>query len=258
MFPFLTLQHATVVRGQTNVLHDLSLRIAQGERIAILGPNGCGKSTLIKLISREIYPLASPKTKVEILGRERWDISELKRTLGIVQNDLPGPSILKCTATEAILTGFFSTAALWPHLQVTPEMHDQAYLMLTKVGARDFADRPFGLLSAGQQRRILIGRALVASRNCLLLDEPSNALDLAAQRDLRNLLTDLASQGTTLIHITHHIADLIPAISRIIFLSRGRIIADGPRAELLTAPNLSQLFQTEVRLAEHEGLYHAW
>jgi iron complex transport system ATP-binding protein len=113
-------------------------------------------------------------------------------------------------------------------------------------------------MSAGQQRRILIGRALAGSADCLLLDEPSNALDLSAQRDLRDLMVSLAAAGTTLLLITHHIADIIPAMRRIVFMRQGRIFADGDRTELLTADALSSLFQTEVQLTGHQGFYHAW
>jgi iron complex transport system ATP-binding protein len=92
----------------------------------------------------------------------------------------------------------------------------------------------------------------------LLLDEPSNALDLAAQADLRNLLRRLAQQGTGILLITHHIADVLPEIDRILLMRDGRIVADGPKAELLTAANLSTLFQTEVNMTERDGFYHAW
>ncbi len=110
-------------------------------------------------------------------------------------------------------------------------------------------------MSAGQQRRILIGRALVASSDCLLLDEPSNALDLAAQRDLRELLIVLAARGTTIVMITHHIADIIPAMQRVVMMRDGRIVADGARQELLTEAALSELFRTDVRLTEHDGFF---
>jgi iron complex transport system ATP-binding protein len=104
----------------------------------------------------------------------------------------------------------------------------------------------------------MIGRALVASSQTLLLDEPSNALDLAAQVDLRNLLQKLARQGTGILLITHHIADILPEIDRILLMKEGRIVADGSKSHLLTPENLSGLFETEVRMTEREGFYHAW
>jgi iron complex transport system ATP-binding protein len=206
----------------------------------------------------ELYPLASEQTRVSIFGRERWDLTELKKRLGVVQNEIPGKPMLKITGREAVLTGFFSSSTLWPNLVVTGEMKDRADAVLEQIAAERFADRLFGEMSAGQQRRILIGRALVGSKDCLLLDEPSNALDLAAQRELRELLAELAEQGTTMLEITHHIADIIPAMRRVVMMREGRIVADGGREELLTAPVLSDLFGTRVEMAEREGFFHAW
>ena len=258
--PFLHLQHVNVARGNNVVLHDINLSIAAGEHIAILGPNGCGKSTLIKTITCECYPLVQPDTRVSIFGRERWDLTELKKRLGVVSAELPGKPMLHTTGRDAILTGFFSSSTLWPNLigSITPGMQHRTDEILQRIGGESLARKPVGEMSAGQQRRIMIGRALVASSSMLLLDEPSNALDLAAQQDLRNLLRVLAQQGTGILLITHHIADIIPEIDRVLMMKHGRIHADGSKAALLTAPILSGLFETEVSLAEAHGYYNAW
>ncbi|WP_260738083.1 ABC transporter ATP-binding protein [Tunturiibacter lichenicola] len=256
--PFLQLSHVSVARGDNVVLHDISLTVNTGEHIAILGPNGCGKSTLIKTITCECYPLVQPETKVRIFGRERWDLTELKKRLGVVSAELPGKPTLHTTGRDAVLTGFFSSSTLWPNLTVTEEMRVRAEEVLGQIDGVALADKPVGEMSAGQQRRIMIGRALVGSAGMLLLDEPSNALDLAAQADLRRLLRRLAQQGTGILLITHHIADIPPEIDRILLMREGRIVADGSKEELLTAPRLSELFQTEVQLSERDGFFHAW
>jgi iron complex transport system ATP-binding protein len=258
MTAFLELQHVNVARGDNVVLHDINLTVNTGEHIAILGPNGCGKSTLIKTITCECYPIVMPETKVSIFGRERWDLTELKKRLGVVSAELPGRPTLETTGRDAVLTGFFSSSTLWPNLLVTDEMRERAERVLELVDAMDFADRVVGQMSAGQQRRIMIGRALVGSAGMLLLDEPSNALDLAAQAELRTLLRKLARDGTGILLITHHIADIPPEIDRILMMQDGRIVADGPKDELLTAERLSVLFKTKVQLSERDGFFHAW
>jgi iron complex transport system ATP-binding protein len=258
MPPFLHLAHVNVARGDNVVLHDINLTVNTGEHIAILGPNGCGKSTLIKTITCECYPIVQPETKVSIFGRERWDLTELKKRLGVVSPELPGRPTLETSGRDAVITGFFSSSTLWPNLTVTNEMRDRAEEILHLTDAVNFADKPVGQMSAGQQRRIMIGRALVGSAGMLLLDEPSNALDLAAQAELRELLRKLAREGTGIILITHHIADIPPEIDRILMMQDGRIVADGPKNELLTAERLSALFKTEVRLSERDGFFHAW
>ena len=256
--PFLQLSHVNVARGENVVLYDINLSVNAGEHIAILGPNGCGKSTLIKTITCECYPIAEEDTAVCIFGRERWDLTELKKRLGVVSPELPGKPALTTSGRDAVLTGFFSSSTLWPNLTVTNEMRDRADEVLKLIDAESLRDKLVGHMSAGQQRRIMIGRALVASSQMLLLDEPSNALDLAAQRDLRELLRNLAQQGTGIILITHHVSDIIPEIDRILMMKDGRIVADGPRAKLLTAAQLSDLFRTEVHLTEKDGFHHAW
>jgi iron complex transport system ATP-binding protein len=256
--PVVQLEHVTIVRGDREVLHDLSFALHEGEQIALLGPNGCGKSTLLKTLTCELYPLAQPGMRVSLFGRERWDVTELKKRLGVVQNELPGKPMLKIGGLDAVLTGFFSSSTLWPNLTVTPEMRSRAEAMLDRVGASHLRVHPFGEMSSGQQRRILIARALVASAGCLLLDEPSNTLDLAAQRELRDLMRTLAQQGTTILLITHQVADIIPEMERIVMMQSGRIVADGSRDTLLTAPRLSELFATNVRLTHHEGFFHAF
>lgn len=258
MPPFLELAHVNVARGDNLVLHDINLSVNTGEHIAILGPNGCGKSTLIKTITCECYPIVQPETKVSIFGRERWDLTELKKRLGIVSAELPGKPTLHTTGRDAVLTGFFSSSTLWPNLTVTPAMQERADEVLEQIDAVNLIDKPVGEMSAGQQRRIMIGRALVGSSQMLLLDEPSNALDLNAQRELRSLLRKLAQQGTGILLITHNIADIIPEIHRILLLREGRIIGDGPKTDLLTEATLSNLFRTEVHLTEKDGFRHAW
>jgi iron complex transport system ATP-binding protein len=104
----------------------------------------------------------------------------------------------------------------------------------------------------------MIARALVQKPEMLLLDEPSNALDLAAQRELRDALRVVAQQGTGIIMVTHHLADILPEIDRVIMMRAGRIVADGPRPELITVEQLRNLFGVEIALTERDGYWHSW
>jgi iron complex transport system ATP-binding protein len=257
------MEHVSVARGEATVLHDIRLHIRRGEHIAILGPNGCGKSTLIKTMTCELYPLVQPGMHVEVFGKARWDVTELRRRLGVVTCETPPESARKTNAFDTVLTGFFSSSTLWPNLTVTEDMRVIAAEALEHVGATHLADRLLGELSAGQQKRVLIARAMVgsgstANERVLLLDEPSNALDLAAQSELRETMRTLARQGTGLILVTHHIADIVPEIDRVICMRDGRIVDDGPRLDMLTEAKLSTLFGTAVNLSERDGYLHAW
>lgn len=255
---FLELRSVNVARGDRTVLHDVNLTIRTGEHVAILGPNGCGKSTLILTMTCQIYPIVVPGMSVRIFGRERWDLTQLRKQFGIVGTDLPGERTAVTTGLDAVTAGFFSASTLWPNLHVTPEMRQRAVEALTRMEALHLSDQLVGEMSAGEKRRIVIARALVHRPHQLLLDEPSNALDLAAQRELRETLRRLASEGTGLILVTHHLGDILPEIERIILMRDGRIVADGPRRELLTEERLSQLFNAPIRIGHDEEWLHSW
>ncbi len=263
MEAIIELEHVSVARGESVVLHDVSLRIGAGESLAILGPNGCGKSTLLKTMTCELYPLVRPETRVRILGRDRWDLTELKRRMGVVSAELPGRQTLHTTGFNAILTGFFSSSTLWPNLTVTPAMRERAEEIVALVGAEQLRGKVVGEMSAGQQRRLMIGRALAGASvhgdvKMLLLDEPSNALDLGAQHDLREMLRGLAARGIAIVLITHHVEDILPEMQRIVMMREGRILSDGAKRDLLTEAHLSELFGREIKLMERDGYLSAW
>jgi iron complex transport system ATP-binding protein len=255
---FLELRQVNVARGQRIVLHNVNLSIRTGEHVAILGPNGCGKSTLILSMTCQIYPIVEPGMRVHIFGRERWDLTDLRKHFGVVGADLPGERTAVTRGIDAVVAGFFSASTLWPNLHVTEEMRERAGEALARLEATHLAEQLVGAMSAGEKRRILIARALVHRPRQLLLDEPSNALDLAAQRDLRETLRRLAAEGTGLVLVTHHLGDILPEIERIILMRDGQVVADGPRAELLTEATLSELFHTPVRIGRDEEWLHSW
>jgi len=255
---FLDMRSVNVARGERVVLHDVNLAIRTGEHVAILGPNGCGKSTLILTMTCQIYPMVVPGMHVRIFGRERWDLTQLRRHFGVVLADLPGERTAVTTGLDAVTAGFFSASTLWPNLHVTEEMRERAWEALGRMEATHLAHQLVGEMSAGEKRRIVIARALVHRPQQLLLDEPSNALDLAAQRDLRETLRRLASEGTGVVLVTHHLGDILPEIDRIILMRDGRIIADAPRAELLTEPRLTELFNAPIRIGRDEQWLHSW
>jgi iron complex transport system ATP-binding protein len=259
---FLELHRVNVARGERVVLHNVNLTIRAGEHVAILGPNGCGKSTLIMAMTCQLYPMVRPGMSVRIFGRERWDLTELRRHFGVVSagliGELPGERTAVTSGLDAVIAGFFSASTLWPNLHVTSEMRERAVEALERMEASHLSQQLVGEMSAGEKRRILIARALVHRPRQLLLDEPSNALDLAAQRELRETLRRLAGEGTGVVLVTHHLGDILPEIRRVILMSGGRIVADGPREELLTASRLSELFHVPVRIGRDEEWLHSW
>jgi iron complex transport system ATP-binding protein len=246
------------MRGDKVVLHDVNLRIGAGEHVAILGPNGCGKSTLIKTITRECYPLQREGSFMTILGEDRWDVFTLRSRLGIVTNDLLALCTREFSGAEIVLSGFFSSVGVWPHHHVTAGMRTKAREALDLMEISHLEDRPVSEMSSGEARRVLIARALVHDPLALLLDEPSNSLDVLAQHELRAILRKLAAKGIGILLVTHHLADIIPEIERVILLREGRIVADGSKEQVLTPEMLRSVFGLAVELARRDGYYHLW
>lgn len=256
--PLIELCNVTVMRGANVALCKLSLTIGQGEHVAILGPNGCGKSTLIKTITRDCYPLASEGSSVRILGRSLWNVFDLRSMLGIVSNDLMTQCTREITGFDVVLSGFFSSIGIWPNHHVTDEMRTRAADVLTLLEAPHLSEKPVDEMSSGEARRVLIGRALVHDPKALLLDEPSTSLDLFAQHELRETVRKLAQSGIGIVLVTHHLSDIIPEIDRVILMRGGRIVGDGAKADLLTGRSLKDLFGVDVELAQRDGYYHLW
>jgi iron complex transport system ATP-binding protein len=248
--------NVSVARGLKTVLHNINFKIAPGEHVAILGPNGSGKSTLIKTITRECYPLIADGSSLRILGRDRWNVFELRSLLGIVSNDLTVTCSREISVEEAILSGFFSSIGLQTYHRLTPAMQEKASEVIDLLKIGHLRGRWLAELSSGEARRVVIGRALVHSPLALLLDEPANSLDLFAMQELRQTICALAHSGIGIMLVTHHLPDVIPEIDRVIFLKDGRIEADGPKTELLTAERLSDLFCVNLQLIERDGYFH--
>lgn len=246
------------MRGSKIALNDFSLRIGVDEHVAILGPNGCGKSTLIKTLTRECYPVYSENSSVSILGQETWDVFKLRRRLGIVSNDL----MLSCTGEasgrDVVLSGFFSSTAIWPNHNVDTQKRQLADAALAELKISHLADRPVSEMSSGEARRVLIARALVHRPHALLFDEPCNSLDLAAQHSLRQTMSSLARSGTAIILVTHELADIVPEIQRVVLMSGGRVIADGPKEQMLRVERLSRLFGVDLEMTRRNGHYYSW
>jgi iron complex transport system ATP-binding protein len=251
-------QHINVMRGDKLALNDLTLRISQKEHVAILGPNGCGKSTLIKTITRDCYPLALPDSRITIMGEQRWNVFELRLLLGIVSNDLMAVCRTNTTGRDIVLSGFFSSWEIFDNHHVEPDHLKQAEAALAAVGALHLADRPVVQMSSGESQRILIARALVHNPHALLFDEPSNSLDLPMQRNLRETMSKLAQSGVGILLVTHHTADIIPEIERVVLMRDGAIVGDGRKADMLTEEKISDLFGFPARINHRDGYYHVW
>ena len=273
--PFVELDNATVVLGDTRVLDGLTLTIAVGEHTAILGPNGAGKSTFMKLLTLQQYPLerehpkgmeregfsrASPPP-IRIFGKDRWNVFDLRAQIGIVSADLHdrfvhGNSNGVLTGLDAVTSGFFATYGVFVHQRVTEAMRARALDALDRVGAAALGRRTLDTMSTGEARRVLIARALVHNPNVLVLDEPTRGLDVVARHAFMERIRDLARQGVTILLVTHYVEEIIPEIDRVVLLQRGRIAVDGSKRQVLTEKHLTGVFDASLVVQEANGYYH--
>ena len=258
--PLIEIRDATVWRGTTRVYHNFNLTIEQHEQVAILGPNGCGKTTLLKLINRELYPVVANGSWVRILGRNNWNVWDLRSRIGIVSHDLHARYRDTTLARHVVVSGFLSSVGIHGtlHSRVTNEQELQAISILSDLGIGELADTPFGQMSTGQQRRCLLARALVHEPDTLILDEPTSGLDLAASFDYLGRVRRLVKDGRTVVLVTHSLNEIPPEIERVILIRQGEIIADGQKDTVLTVDNLRRTYDTPVRLTKVDGYYLAY
>ncbi len=254
--PLIEFRDVTVTRGDKNVLDAISLSIHAGEQVAVLGPNGSGKSSLIKTITRECYPRLG--SSLRIMGQDVWNLFDLRAQLGVVSNDLMQSCTTSYSGREVVLSGFFGSIGIWPNHHVTPVMEQRADEVIRLMEIAHLCDRNVDEMSSGEARRVLIARALVHAPKALMLDEPTTSLDFRAKHELRRTLRKLAQSGIGIVMVTHNLTDVIPEITRVVLLKDGRIVRDGPKAEVLTAPALSDLFGTPVEIVHRRGFYHLW
>jgi iron complex transport system ATP-binding protein len=254
----LELNGATVVRDGRAILSVDSFTIAQGEHLAILGPNGSGKSTLIKLLTRDILPLWAEPSPVLFQGQPRIALEDARKLLGVVSAFAQEQADVLLPAHDVVLGGFFGSLGVPGHRQPTAEQHERASAALAELEVAHLAERMMSTLSTGEARRVLFARALVHDPAVLVLDEPTNGLDPHAAYHVRQAVRTLARTGRSLVLVTHHVEDIAPEIDRVVMLREARIVADGPKQELLTSERLSELFDVPALLEERDGEYRLW
>jgi len=260
--PLLDIHEASVLRGERLILDRFSLRLAAGQHTAILGANGSGKSTLIRLIARQIYPLAREDNTptIKVFGRDRWNVVELRSLIGIVSPAVQGDYTNEDAPLEvfdAVVSGFFAARGLWVDHEVSESMRQRALEALAQVQATHLVGREMASLSTGEARRVLIARALVHKPRALLLDEPCTGLDPASRRHFLESLRQLAQHGVTLLLVTHHVEEILPEIDHVVLLREGQLLRKGNKANVLTSEALTAAFGMPMHVTQQGDYYHA-
>ena len=251
--PYLELEHVEAWLGGRPVFDNLSLRLNLGEHTVVLGPNGSGKSSLIRLLCRELYPVVKPGSTLRIFGSETVRLSDLRCRIGVLSTDLEARCHPSLKPMDLLLSAFVGAVGLGRHHQVTALQRQRAAELMQQLQLESLAERRFGELSDGQRRRVLLARALVHGPEVLVLDEPTNGLDLRSRFSLLACLRALARSGTTLLLVTHQIETIVPEIERAVLLQQGQCVGAGSTSEMLQAAPLSALFGIPLQVAEQGG-----
>jgi iron complex transport system ATP-binding protein len=255
--PVLEMSGVSVVVQGATLLQDVDWLVSEGERWVLLGPNGAGKTTLLQVAAAARFPT---RGSVELLGEVfgRTDLRELRTRVGESSGALSARVPGRERAIDVVVTAAYSVLGRWREAYDEGDLA-RAHALLGRVGMRAFADRRFGTLSSGEQKRVLLARALMTDPELLLLDEPAAGLDLGAREALLRLLSALAADddSPTSVLVTHHVEEVPIGTTHALLLARGRVVAAGPVREVLTGPLLTRAYGLPLRVEHHDGRFAA-
>jgi len=257
MAEVLKFEGATVVRGRRPILDRVDWAVDESERWVVLGPNGAGKSTLLALASAQLHPT---RGTVEVLGERvgRTDVFELRPRIGFASTALSRRIPGEERVLDVVMTASYAVTGRWN------EAYDglderRATRVLAEWDLADLAERQFGTLSDGEQKRVQIARAVMTDPELLLLDEPSASLDLGARERLLELLSTYAATewAPALIMVTHHVEEIPVGVTHALLLRDGAVVAQGPLGDVVTATNLADTFGMSFTVRRDRGRYSA-
>lgn len=253
----LRFSEVVVRRNARDIVDHLEWSVADDERWVILGPNGAGKTTVLQLADTLIHPTTGV---VEILGERlgRTDVFELRPRIGFASSAMARRVPPEETVLNVVLTAAYSVLGRWNEDYEDIDER-RALRVLAEWKLDHLADRTFGTLSDGEQKRVQIARAIMTDPELLLLDEPTASLDLGAREELLALLSGYAQAPSTpaMIMVTHHVEEIPVGFTHVLLLRDGKAVAAGPLAEALTAENLTATFGLPIRLTADGGRYSA-
>lgn len=254
----LSLHNVTLVREGRAILNNVSWKVGADERWVVLGRNGCGKSTLMKIASLYLHPSSGD---VEVLGEKlgRTDVRSLRKRIGVASSGMADQLRSDLIATDVVMTA--KNAALEPWWHTYDEADRQRALdCLDRMEIGRLANRSFATLSSGEKQRVLLARTLMPQPGLLLLDEPTAGLDLAGREDLVRTLGILAAGVDTpaTVLVTHHVEEIPEGFTNILMLREGQVLTAGPLDIVLTESNLSECFEMPLGLERRHGRWWAW
>jgi iron complex transport system ATP-binding protein len=247
----------SVVRGGTTILDSVNWSVDDDQRWVILGPNGAGKTTLLQIAAAFMHPSTGQADVLdETLGET--DVFGLRPRIGFASTAMARKVPANEKVLDVVMTAAYSVTGRWNEEYETIDER-RAQRVLQEWDLDHLANRKFGTLSDGEQKRVQIARSVMTDPEILLLDEPAASLDLGARESLLQLLSGFAQEPNSpaIIMVTHHVEEIPLGFTHVMLLSGGKIVAAGPIADALTAYALTETFGLAVELTENDGRYSA-
>lgn len=249
--PILELDHVGWKQQGVQILDDISWTLSPGDRWAILGPNGCGKSSLLKIACGHVWPSSGTVLR---LGQRLMDLSLLKRSIGWVTSELARSIPPREPAIETVVTGPLGQIGLkrYGHWKPDKAMFDRAAAVLQSLNCAHLADRPFGVLSQGEKQQVLVARARNIEPIAIICDEPCAGMDPGVRERFLAWMQAVAADptGPAWVLVTHHVEEIVPAFDQTLLMKQGRIQNAGPTDDVVTAENISSLYNVTLERLE--------
>lgn len=252
----LELKNASARLGDQRVFDGLNLEIPCGANTAILGANGSGKSSLLKLINRQLYIQPNENSRCLLFGQALWNVTELRQRMRLVSQDLQQSLLQESTGLMVVASGIYDSVTTWAHQSYSSDDLQKARKWMAYFGVAELENRTIQAMSTGQQRRLLLARAMVTEPDYLILDEPTTALDIGARAHLLKLLSELMLAGHHTVMVTHQVEEILPQVDHLIFLQSGRVVATGAPQAILRSDLLSDLFGLKLKLFRDDAGWH--
>lgn len=243
----ITLENVTLSRQNKTLLKDITWKVNKGEHWAILGLNGSGKTSLLKLITAEYW---TSQGSVEVLGNKfgGTDISNMRTKIGIVGSFIAERLSPHMLAEKIVLTGKYKSSILYT--EYGEKELNEARQMLISIGGEHLLGRIYASLSQGEKQLLLIARSLMEEPEILILDEATSGLDLFAREKLLRQIEQITTlpKEPTILYVTHHAEEITRSFTHVLLLKKGNIIAKGPKNEVLTETILSDFYDQKVSI----------
>lgn len=248
----ISLDKVTVIKKRKTVLDNISWDVKKGESWAVVGKNGAGKSFLLRLIALNHYPSSG---RVSVFGRQIGEVNiwDLKNRIGFVSDLLQEEYSVNITVNEVVYSGFFSSIGLY--YPVDENIVNKTEKILELLRIEHIKLKKFKQLSHGEQRKVLIARALVSNPQLLILDEPCTGLDIPGREEFLKTLQKLLNLNINIIFVTHHIEEIIPEINNVMLLKNGKILHLGTKQKVLNKENLNSTFDHNFEVIERNNRY---